>query len=130
MSSRSTLVLLAVILIVGLGLLWQNHASQTRVRELQQRVDELTASRNAAGYPGWPGGASQPAAPPGYGSAPASGMSDYAPGAYARRATVYLSTGDTHYHRQGCRLLGERAIATTLAGAQARGYTPCSECNP
>ncbi|MCL6548970.1 MAG: hypothetical protein K6T30_08675 [Alicyclobacillus sp.] len=44
--------------------------------------------------------------------------------------TVYVTNTGTKYHREGCRYLSQSCIPISLADAKARGYTPCSVCNP
>ena len=44
--------------------------------------------------------------------------------------TVYITKTGEKYHRSGCRYLSSSKIAITLATAKARGYTPCSVCDP
>lgn len=42
--------------------------------------------------------------------------------------TVYITNTGSKYHRSGCQYLRKSCIKTTLASAQARGYTACSKC--
>jgi len=44
--------------------------------------------------------------------------------------TVYITASGTKYHRDGCRFLSKSKIAITLADSIAKGYGPCSICNP
>jgi hypothetical protein len=44
--------------------------------------------------------------------------------------TVYITETGTKYHRDGCRYLSKSKIPISLSDAKARGYTPCSVCNP
>ncbi len=44
--------------------------------------------------------------------------------------TVYVTKSGEKYHRDGCQYLRKSKIETTLSSAKARGYTPCSKCNP
>jgi hypothetical protein len=44
--------------------------------------------------------------------------------------TVYITRTGEKYHRSGCRYLSQSKIAISLADAKARGYTPCSVCDP
>jgi hypothetical protein len=44
--------------------------------------------------------------------------------------TVYITKTGEKYHRAGCRYLSSSKIAISLADAKARGYTPCSVCDP
>jgi hypothetical protein len=44
--------------------------------------------------------------------------------------TVYITKTGEKYHRSGCRYLSASKIAISLADAKARGYTPCSVCDP
>jgi len=43
--------------------------------------------------------------------------------------TVYVTRTGSKYHRDGCTYLKSR-IPISLRSAKARGYTPCSRCNP
>jgi len=43
---------------------------------------------------------------------------------------VYITNSGTKYHRAGCRYLSKSAIAISKADAIARGFSPCSVCNP
>jgi hypothetical protein len=45
-------------------------------------------------------------------------------------STVYITRTGEKYHRSGCRYLSSSKIAISLADAKARGYTPCSVCDP
>jgi endonuclease YncB( thermonuclease family) len=53
-----------------------------------------------------------------------------APAAQDADATVYVTRTGTKYHRAGCSSLRQSQIPMTLADAKARGYTPCSVCDP
>ncbi len=44
--------------------------------------------------------------------------------------TVYITKTGKKYHRDGCRYLSKSKIPILLNDAIARGYTPCSVCNP
>lgn len=44
--------------------------------------------------------------------------------------TVYITRTGAKYHRAGCRYLSKSMIPISLKDAVARGYTPCSVCNP
>ena len=44
--------------------------------------------------------------------------------------TVYITKTGEKYHRDGCRYLKKSQIAIDKNDAVARGYTPCSVCNP
>jgi hypothetical protein len=44
--------------------------------------------------------------------------------------TVYITKTGEKYHRAGCQYLSSSKIAVSLADAKARGYTPCSVCDP
>lgn len=44
--------------------------------------------------------------------------------------TVYITNTGKKYHRDGCRYLSKSKIAISLKDAEARGYTPCSVCDP
>ena len=43
---------------------------------------------------------------------------------------VYVTPTGTKYHREECPYLSENRTAIRLSEAQARGYTPCSRCEP
>jgi hypothetical protein len=43
---------------------------------------------------------------------------------------VYITRTGSKYHRAGCRYLSHSAIPIRLSVAKARGYTPCSVCDP
>jgi len=44
--------------------------------------------------------------------------------------TVYVTRTGEKYHRSSCRYLSQSKIAIALSTAKARGYTPCSVCDP
>ena len=44
--------------------------------------------------------------------------------------TVYVTATGECYHRSGCRYLAASRIAIKLKDAKARGYRPCSVCDP
>jgi len=44
--------------------------------------------------------------------------------------TVYITRTGAKYHSAGCGYLRQSSIPIPLADAKARGYTPCSRCNP
>lgn len=44
--------------------------------------------------------------------------------------TVYITNTGEKYHQSWCRYLSKSKIPITLSEAKARGYTPCSRCNP
>ena len=44
--------------------------------------------------------------------------------------TVYVTKTGAKYHAAGCRYLSKSQIPISLKDAKARGYTPCSVCNP
>jgi len=44
--------------------------------------------------------------------------------------TVYITVSGKKYHADGCRYINKSKIAITLADAIAKGYGPCSVCNP
>jgi hypothetical protein len=44
--------------------------------------------------------------------------------------TVYITATGTKYHKDGCRYLSSSKIPIFLTEACARGYTPCSVCDP
>ncbi|MDD5135170.1 MAG: thermonuclease family protein [Phycisphaerae bacterium] len=43
---------------------------------------------------------------------------------------VYITTAGKKYHRSSCSFLRKSSIPIKLSEAKARGYTPCSRCNP
>jgi hypothetical protein len=43
---------------------------------------------------------------------------------------VYITVSGTKYHADGCRYLSKSKVAIALADAIAKGYGPCSVCNP
>lgn len=43
---------------------------------------------------------------------------------------VYITASGSKYHRAGCKYLSKSSIPIKLKDAIARGYTPCSVCNP
>lgn len=43
---------------------------------------------------------------------------------------VYVTKSGTKYHRDGCGYLKKSKIPISLEDAEAKGYTPCSKCNP
>ena len=45
-------------------------------------------------------------------------------------STVYITKTGTKYHRAGCNYLKKSKISINVKNAKARGYTPCSRCNP
>ena len=45
-------------------------------------------------------------------------------------ATVYITESGSKYHRGGCRYLSHGKTPITVAEAKARGYKPCSVCDP
>jgi len=48
----------------------------------------------------------------------------------AAAGAVYLTKSGTKYHADGCRFLSKSKIPCTLADAKAKGFGPCSVCNP
>lgn len=44
--------------------------------------------------------------------------------------TVYITRTGAKYHSAGCSYLSRSSIPISLKDAVARGYTPCSRCNP
>lgn len=44
--------------------------------------------------------------------------------------TVYITATGSKYHTADCRYLSNSKIPISLKEAKARGYTPCSVCNP
>ncbi|MGA2496919.1 MAG: hypothetical protein ABSH20_04215 [Tepidisphaeraceae bacterium] len=44
--------------------------------------------------------------------------------------TVHVTRTGKKYHRAGCAYLSKSDIPITLDQAKAKGYTPCSKCNP
>ncbi|HHY47492.1 MAG TPA: copper amine oxidase N-terminal domain-containing protein [Firmicutes bacterium] len=47
-----------------------------------------------------------------------------------KQVTVYITKSGSKYHRLGCRFLSKSCIPISLEDAKARGYAPCSVCNP
>lgn len=47
-----------------------------------------------------------------------------------KSVTVYVTKTGGKYHTGGCRYLRKSKIAISLSDAQARGYGPCSVCDP
>jgi competence protein ComEC len=43
---------------------------------------------------------------------------------------VYITNSGEKYHSDGCTSLSKSKIAIKLSDAKAKGYTPCSKCNP
>ncbi len=43
---------------------------------------------------------------------------------------VYVTKTGKKYHRAGCSYLSKSAVPMKLSDAQARGYSPCTKCNP
>lgn len=43
---------------------------------------------------------------------------------------VYITKSGKKYHRENCQHLSKSSIPIKLQDAKARGYTPCSRCNP
>ena len=43
---------------------------------------------------------------------------------------VYITKSGKKYHRAGCSSLSKSCIPISRKDAEARGYTPCSRCNP
>jgi micrococcal nuclease len=46
------------------------------------------------------------------------------------KITVYITKTGSKYHRASCSYLRKSMIPISLKDAKARGYTPCSRCNP
>jgi hypothetical protein len=44
--------------------------------------------------------------------------------------TVHITRTGKKYHRAGCQYLSRSDIPIDLNDAKAKGYTPCSRCNP
>ena len=44
--------------------------------------------------------------------------------------TVYITKSGKKYHNDGCRSLSSSKTSISLTDAKAKGYTPCSLCNP
>lgn len=47
-----------------------------------------------------------------------------------RETTVYITKSGTRYHNDGCSYLTDNKIPLSFNEAQAKGYQPCSKCNP
>ncbi|HWQ41896.1 MAG TPA: hypothetical protein VN456_07655, partial [Desulfosporosinus sp.] len=45
-------------------------------------------------------------------------------------STVYITKSGKKYHNDGCRSLSSSKISISLTDAKAKGYTPCSICDP
>lgn len=43
---------------------------------------------------------------------------------------VYITKSGSKYHSAGCEYLSKSCIPITLTEAKAKGYTPCSKCDP
>jgi len=52
------------------------------------------------------------------------------PGVVSKDKIVYITKTGKKYHRGSCSFLRRRKIPISLKDAVARGYTPCSRCNP
>jgi len=48
----------------------------------------------------------------------------------AETVTVYVTETGEKYHTEDCAALRESKQAMSLEDAKAKGYTPCSKCNP
>jgi hypothetical protein len=78
----------------------------------------------SAGAPA-PAGSATSATPPA--ATPVVGPKKDAP---ADDPIVYVTTSGKKYHAEGCRFLAKSSIPMKLSEAKAKGYTPCSVCNP
>lgn len=47
-----------------------------------------------------------------------------------KEVIVYITKSGEKYHSEGCQYLRKSCIEITLEDAKARGYEPCSKCNP
>lgn len=52
------------------------------------------------------------------------------PGTPCDQVTVYVTNSGSKYHRAGCSYLNQSANAMSLCDAKAKGYGPCSRCDP
>jgi micrococcal nuclease len=52
------------------------------------------------------------------------------PQAQTKEITVYITKTGNKYHRAGCKYLKKSCIPISLEEAKAKGYAPCSVCNP
>lgn len=50
--------------------------------------------------------------------------------AETKEIIVYITKTGSKYHRAGCRYLKKSSIPISLKDAKAKGYSPCSACNP
>ena len=48
----------------------------------------------------------------------------------SQNETVFVTRTGRKYHRDGCRYLSKSRIPIAFADAKARGFTPCSACDP
>ena len=100
----------------------------------------ITLSVSSAGTLAW--AFSRSSAPVTSGVGPASGGGSSGGGSAAAgtavvggsssggNTTVYVTATGECYHRSGCRYLSNSRIAIKLKDAKARGYRPCSVCDP
>ena len=56
--------------------------------------------------------------------------SDHTGEADEEQVTVYITKYGKKYHRVGCQYLSRSSYPISLEEAKAKGYTPCSVCNP
>jgi competence protein ComEC len=64
------------------------------------------------------------------GSSTAAGVAVVGGASSGGNPTVYVTATGECYHRSGCRYLAASRIAIKLKDAKARGYRPCSACDP
>ncbi|MEA4964176.1 ComEC/Rec2 family competence protein [Lutispora sp.] len=60
----------------------------------------------------------------------ASTIKENAPPAQVQDKTVYITNTGKMYHADGCSSLSKSKIPIKLSEAKAKGYGPCSKCNP
>lgn len=46
------------------------------------------------------------------------------------QTTVYITSSGDKYHQSYCRYLGKSSVAISISDAMAKGFKPCSDCNP
>jgi competence protein ComEC len=88
-------------------------ANEIAASQTSSDADSLNASADEASTA--EPSAAQPSSPP---------VSDY------DSSIVYITNSGKKYHLDGCRYLSKSKIPITRADAKAKGYTPCSTCNP
>lgn len=117
MKTRSA-VLVGFLVLAPIWAALQDNAAHWKGINPPSSAYALPDSHSADGYHG-----QQSEAPPTY-RAQAKSQAD--PG----ETTVYITRTGTKYHRAGCRSLAKSSIPISLKDAVAKGYDPCSLCNP